>query len=207
MLRFADGATAADDGPQDGVFDAFRPLQDDLGLVNNNGWSSLRTAFEFDLRALPPGATINSASLDVHLNNFEGTRQIALNGYARDGTLYLSDFALGGLVGAGTVGPTPAVLSFSVTSILSQLQSSGAAFAGFNFREDPANEFNFTVMSLNIAGHDAPELSVDYSLVPEPTGLAILGLGVVLLLGWRQGPHAVGLEAGQVFQRVSEPSS
>jgi hypothetical protein len=45
----ADAAT--DVGPQDGVFDAFDPSS--LGLVNNNGFTSLRTALEFDISAVP----------------------------------------------------------------------------------------------------------------------------------------------------------
>src|ERR1035437_9704491 len=73
-LPFADAATAVDNGFQDGVFDAFTPLN--LGSVVNNGGTSFRTALEFDLRALPPGAIINSAALNASLNNFEGTHQI-----------------------------------------------------------------------------------------------------------------------------------
>src|SRR5204862_768764 len=40
-----------------------------------------------------------------------------------------------------------------------------AAFAGFNFREEPANTNNFLVMSLDMAG-GAPLLSVDFSPAP-----------------------------------------
>jgi len=41
-LSFMSADTAVDDGPQDGVFDTFRPLN--LGSVVNNGWTSFRTA-------------------------------------------------------------------------------------------------------------------------------------------------------------------
>jgi hypothetical protein len=190
-LPFADAATAVDNGFQDGVFDAFTPLN--LGSVVNNGGTSFRTALEFDLRALPPGAIINSAALNASLNNFEGTRQIALNGYAGDGTVRLSDFALDGLVGLRTVGPTPSGLNFDVTSFLSDLQNSGAPFAGFNFREDPANQFNYTVMNIPMGVYDAPRITVDYTVIPEPAGTALFGLVAALLVLTRQRHRAAGL--------------
>ena len=204
-LAFAAAATAMDDGPQDGVFDAFTPLN--LGSVVNNGWTSFRTALQIDLSALPPGAIIHSASLDAVLNNLEGTRQIALSGYAGDGAVQLSDFALNGLVGVKSVGPTPTGLSFDVTSFLSQLQSSGAPFAGFNFSEDPANQFNFTVMYLTMGGRDAPRLSVDYTVVPEPAGLALFGLGVALLVLVRQKHRAAGPGSRALSSRQSRIGS
>jgi hypothetical protein len=182
-LPCAAAATAVDDGPQDGVFDAFAPLN--LDSMDYNGWTSFRTALEFDLRGLPPGTIINSASLDANLSNPEGTRQIALNGYAGDGTVHLSDFALDGFVGAQTVGPVPTALSFDVTSFLSDLQSSGAAFAGFSSREDPANRFNFIVMSLYMGANGGPRLTVDYTVVPEPVSLVLFGVGAALLLATR----------------------
>ena len=100
------------------------------------------------------------------LNNFEGLRQVAVNGYAGDGAVQLLDFATDGLVGASTVPPAGvATLNFDVTTFLSQLISNRAAFAGFNFREQPANTNNFLVMSLDMAGA-APALSVDFSPPP-----------------------------------------
>jgi len=193
-----------DNGPQNGVFDAFIPLLYDRGLVVNNGWTSFRTALEFDLRTLPPGTTINFASLTVFLNNGEGTREIALNGYAGDGTVQLTDFALNGFVGAQTVGWGLTALNFDVTSFLSQLQSSGGTFAGFNFREDPANQFNYTVMQLSVAVYNAPELSVDYTEVPEATSPAIFGLGVALLLSGSQALRMARPRNGRSFQRAPE---
>ena len=190
VLPLADAATAVDDGPQDGVFDAFSPLN--FGSVNNNGWTSFRTALEYDLGALPAGATINSASLDALLYPSDSTRQLALNGYAGDGTVDLGDFAFNGFLGARTVGPTPTALNFEVTIFLSQLYSSGSAFAGFNFREDPANQFNFLVMWFSMNGDNAPALSVDYTVVPEPAGLPLFGLGMALLVLTRRRHRAVG---------------
>lgn len=89
-LSFKSVATAVDDGPQDGVFDSFAPFN--LGSVNNNGWTSFRTALEFDISAIPAGSVINAATLNMFFGWVEGTRQIALHGYVGDGTVQLADF-------------------------------------------------------------------------------------------------------------------
>jgi hypothetical protein len=108
-------ATGVDVGPQDEVFDDFAPFN--LGSVNNNGWTSFRTAFEFDLSELQPGSTINSALLTMALTNFDGTRAIAVHSYPGDGTDQLSDFSLNGLVGTVSIGPTGThTLNFDITA-------------------------------------------------------------------------------------------
>ena len=50
-LKAVSFATGMDNGPQDGVFDSFTILN--LGSVNNNGFTSFGTAFEFSLSGLP----------------------------------------------------------------------------------------------------------------------------------------------------------
>ena len=140
-------ATGVDVGPQDGVFDEFATFS--LGSVNNNGWTSFRTAFEFDLSRFQPGSTINSALLTMALTNFEGTRAVEVHSYAGDGTVQLSDFALNGLAGTVSLGPTGTqTLNFDVTAIVADLVANGATIAGFNLREEPANNTNFLVMFL-----------------------------------------------------------
>src|SRR5688500_14001867 len=58
-LDYIDIATGVDDGPQDGIFDTF--TIPNLGSVNNNGFTSFRTAFEFNLADIPAGASIGQA--------------------------------------------------------------------------------------------------------------------------------------------------
>ncbi len=153
-------ATAVDEGQQDGVFEAIDPVN--LGLVNNNGYSSYRTSFEFDLAGLPGGATINSARLTVVLSNFEGLRGLELHGYPGSGAVRLADFALNGLVGTALVDASGTqTLVFDVTNFVAGLAADGQAFAGFNVREEPANSTNFTVMFLELGG--VPGLSIEFS--------------------------------------------
>lgn len=156
-LHYVSIATGVDDGPQDGNFDSVSSL--DLGAVNNNGYTSFRTAFEFSLAGLPPGATINSATLTFPLSNFEGTRALELHGYAGDGTVQLGDFALNRLVGSASVGTCcTQVLVFDVTSFV----AGGGAFLGFSVREEPANPSNFLVMRLE-GLHFFPVLAIEFS--------------------------------------------
>ena len=130
------------------MFDEFATFNP--GSVNNNGGTSFRTAFEFDLSGLQPGSTINSALLTMALTNFEGTRAIEVHRYPGDGTVELSDFALNGLVGTVSIGPTGTqMLNFDVTAVVANLVANGSTLAGFNIREEPANSANFLG---NVAG-------------------------------------------------------
>jgi hypothetical protein len=159
-LNFVSVNTGVDNGPQDGIFDAFAPFN--LGSVNNNGFTSFRTAFEFSVSGLPVGSTVNSAKLTMALTNFEGMRAIEVHGYAGNGTVQLSDLALNGLVAtaSASAGGTQAFI-FDVTSFVSDLAAGGGTFAGFNVREEPANASNFLVMNLALTG--VPVLSIDFS--------------------------------------------
>ena len=162
-LDYVSLRTGRDDGPQDGIFDSFADYN--LGSVNNNGYTSFRTAFEFSLSGLTTGSTINAAELTLVLQAWEGTRSIEVHGYSGDGSVHLGDFALNGLVGtvsADASGTQTFVLD--VTSFLAELTANGAAFAGFNVREEPPNSANFTVMALELNG--TPVLSIDF--LPGP---------------------------------------
>jgi hypothetical protein len=162
-VSFVSVATGVDDGPQDGAFDSI--TAPGLGCVNNNGYTSFRTAFEFSLSALPAGATINTATLTVSLSNFEGQRAVEVHGYAGDGTVQLADFAVDGLVGSASVDPSGTQLvNFDVTSFVADLVVRGETFAGFDVREEPANGSNFIVMWLDgVASGFLPLLSIAYS--------------------------------------------
>ena len=175
-------ATATDYGPQDGVYDAMQTGP--LGYVVNNGYTSWRIAMEFNLSRIPQGATINAATLTLFVNYIEGIRQIALNGYAGVGTISLPDFSQNGLVGNATLEPSGShSIAFDATTLLQNLCLAGNVFAGFNLREDPANDFNYNVLLFNLDGAAAPQLSIDYTLnataVPE-NGSHLIDIALLL---------------------------
>lgn len=163
-------ATGVDNGPQDGVFDSF--TIGNLGSVNNNGFTSFRTNFEFSLSDLPAGSTINSAKLTMHLRNFEGIRALAVHGYAGDGTVQLGDFAVNGLVATASVDASGTqILILDVTSFVADLVADGETFAGFNVREEPANTSNFLVMA--IESGPPVVLSIDFTAEQKAVFLVI----------------------------------
>src|SRR5688572_10352585 len=162
-LDFVAAASATDEGPQDGVFDAFLIPSDELA-VNNNGFTSLRGAVEFDLAGIPSDVTINAATLSLLVNFVEGTRQIELHGYAGDGSVSLGDFSRNGLVNSTTLNPPGSeMVLFDATAFLSDLVTTGGSFAGFNLREEPANDSNFIVLFFAKDGPPRPRLSIDFT--------------------------------------------
>jgi len=156
-------ATAVDLGPQDGAFDLISTL--DLGAVNNNGWTSFRTAFEFGLSGIPAGSAVHSARLTLVMSNFEGERSLEVHGYAGNGMVELDDFARAGRVASAGLGSQGTVtLVMDVSSFVAGLVAEGQGFAGFNVREDPANAANFLVMRLEgLAGNVLPLLSIEFT--------------------------------------------
>ena len=169
-LDYVSVGTGVDAGPQDGTFDSF--TIPNLGSVNNNGWTSFRTAVEFSLSGLPATATINSATLSVAIANVEGTRSVQVHGFAGDGAVGLGDLAHDGLIGSVTLQPVGGqVFTVDATAFVAQLVASRSSVAGFNIREEPANTANFLVMSTDLRG--SPVLSVDFTVGPQVQPVAI----------------------------------
>lgn len=164
-IHASDMRGARDDGPQDGTFDAFVQQFS----VNNNGWTSLATAFEFDLSVIPPGATLEMAVLGLLVNAYEGNRQLAVSAYSGDGAVSLTDFAAGSLVERRTVDASTPQVFMDVSGVVDGWLVDKAPFGGFNLREDPSNCCNYTVMGVD-GQPDFPSLYVAYRM---PTVLPV----------------------------------
>lgn len=201
-LKYASIATCVDEGEQDGVCDSF--ADSNLGSVNNNGYTSFRTAFEFDLSGLPAGAIVNSATLTMVLTNWEGSRALQARGYAGDGTVHLADCDnLDGLVGTFGVDPSGTqTVTLDVTGFVAGLVAGGGPFAGFNVREEPANASNFLVMSLDL--QYTPVLSIDFS-AEQIVGIDIKPGGVPNSINRRsEGKIPVAILSSATFDALSE---
>jgi hypothetical protein len=170
-LEPVDIATGVDNGPQDGVFDVFSPLN--IGSVDNNGYISYRTGFEFDLSAIPRGAKINAANLTLNVGYVEGARSLAVNIYSGDGSVSLADLSSNGLAEATLILQPPGSQSIAfsnLSTIIQNLVSNNCHYAGFNLREEPANTANYTILFFDATGVTAPQLLIDYesNSVPNP---------------------------------------
>jgi hypothetical protein len=157
--------SATDEGPQDGVFDVeYTPVPP--YLINNNGWTSLATALEFDLSAIPADVTIVSAQLTVGVGTIEGNRSLAISGYSGSGSAALADFSAGALLAEKSV-PAGGTSTFTldVTTFVADLIGGGHAFAGFNLRESPANAYGWQVMVMNWQPDVSPVLTVQYEAI------------------------------------------
>ena len=120
---------AVDDGPEDGIFDAFVDASQ-VGSVNDNGFTSFRTAFEFSLQGIPSESTINSATLMFRLENSEGTRGVRVDGYAGDGAPNLTDFGFDNLLSSMSIAPDPFFpVDLDTTNFVSALFANGDGFA------------------------------------------------------------------------------
>jgi hypothetical protein len=160
--------SAIDIGPQDGIVDVFAgPIN--VGSVNNNGYTSYRTAFEFNLSGIPLGAILNNAQVTMGLQVCEGVRTVKVDGYIGDGIVQLTDFLPSEEVGSTTVDATTdpswcvfpqRAWVFDVTSYVANVLAAGEAIVGFNVREEarPPSSPNYTIMHVS-----NPMLSVTFT--------------------------------------------
>lgn len=181
-LKAVAAASAVDDGPQDRVFDSISPSEWG-GLVADNGWTSYRTAVEFDVSVVPAGSKISRATLFLAVGWVGEPRGIAAHGYAGDGSISLSDFSHDGFVDGVALTPFGSYwVPFDATSFVESLLSGGQPFAGFNLREDPATPSNPGIVFFGLAlpgGEPRLTIDVESRVVPEPVTLSLFGTGLV----------------------------
>ncbi len=168
-LSFLDANTAIDYGFQDGIFDAFVPSN--FGSVDNNGYTSFATAMQFDLSAIPPGSKIAGATLTMAVGYVQGSRSVALGGYAGDGSVRLTDFSSNPPVAAVNLQPPGSEsVALDAGAFIKTLIAGGQRFAGFTLREEPPNNANFEVLFFAMTGVLAPRLSIEFEPVVDSDG-------------------------------------
>ena len=173
------------DQPVNGVFDVFFP-SNSVYVVGEIGNGVSRSVLEFSLSAIPVGATVNSAKLQLHTVasvSSDGATPVQLETrlYSGDGIAEIADLTRSGV----QMGPLPTVQGdnplFVYTSDFQSLFASGAQYEGFTLLGDSTNyivEFGSRNYS-NIAAR--PTLTIEFS-VPEPCTLLLLSVGAIALL-------------------------
>ncbi len=154
-----------------------------------------RFALEFDLSAIPAGATIEAASMSLSLANFEDNFgngvPLEIHGYSGDGSVDTADFSVSNLIDGFTL-PRPqssVPMTRDVTSFLQQLVDSNQSFAGLMIRLPqgglPGNYIGHRlVFFYSSESGSPPRLDVSFtSAVPEPSALLSTGLGLAILGG------------------------
>jgi hypothetical protein len=178
-------ATAEDQGSQDGQFDAFTPLN--LGSIDNNGFTSFRTALEFNFPIIPAGSTIRSVSLFIRLGFVEGARNLEIHSYPDDGVIQLEDFSRNGFAASVSL---PNGISgdayFDLTASMRAVKDTGASSFGLSLREDPTYTGNFAVFNIETSGPGAPVVTVDFAPLPECSALWLLAMAGVVVFAMRR---------------------
>jgi PEP-CTERM motif len=175
------------DQPRDGIFDSLFPTSP-ANVVGGTADSEYRSALEFALSPVPPGATIASAMLVMHgvlSSGSGGQMDLYVHSYAGNGVAELSNLMINNPV-AGPItepfGPVPDSVQFDVSTAVRSLYLAGAAYAGLSLHAmPPAYVLQFGSME-NPNLDSRPTLVINYS-VPEPASMLLAGVAALCLIG------------------------
>lgn len=161
-----------------------------------------RIAVAFDLSEIPTGSTVTSATLefqsvggaaqtDIHrlTNSFVDT---GVTWRFRDGTTEWTNWDTDmeqdyiALATAASTGAATSTTSFDVTSDVALFVAGAAVNHGWVVigPEDPAA--TSTSIDVLVQGEGSPRLTIDYTPIPEPASLALLGAGGLMMLSRRR---------------------
>ncbi len=200
---------------RDGTWDAMEPAADALMPVGlGTGVTDRRGAMEFDLHAIPAGATITSATFSISSLGYGGksglNASIYLAGYVGDGVIDLTDMTQTGnqIGGPFEYRSTPEwtspgePLSIDVTDFVQSLYgvqqygglllwgaitNSSGWTPGFSTSDSFSVQFLASEAGDDYTGEQAPILSVEYvPQVPEPSTVLLFGTGLVGVITLRR---------------------
>ncbi|MEM7412075.1 MAG: DNRLRE domain-containing protein [Myxococcota bacterium] len=165
LVPIADGELS--DDPRDGVFDTIDATDVAIDLESIASQNVLRRgALEFDLTAIPVGATITSATL--RLTQFGGgtaPSRIDVHGYVADGSIDLGDAeASNTLAGQTFYSSVPAFVVVDVTGYVESLVSRGVPTLGLSLRTDESSANARLRFGASELASDPPELMIEWDV-------------------------------------------
>lgn len=193
LVPVADGYVedARNDGDSDfDTIDTNSTIYLHLEVIQGVTDTELRGVVEFDITSIPVGSTIISAQLVLVTAPLGGAAGPLCDvyGYAGDGSIDLGDALAGvSLTPPSTFAPSmvPGTTNYLdiQTGFIQSLTDAGESYAGFTMR--PVNSdrhIYFDALETGVA----PALNVEYTAIPEPGTIALLGLGALGLIGRRK---------------------
>lgn len=185
ILATADGDIRSSTGIP-GKFDTV----DSTALSVGPNFDLQRGAIEFSLGAIPKGATINSAAFITSVDITAGTGNITVDfgAYPGDGIIEAADAtASNSIVGSYTRDATSIVnfdASIPIDNTAIQSIFNSHKYVGLNLWRDPASSaqaLGFSSLENGNGFARPPTLAIDYTVVPEPSVPACLGLCILAL--------------------------
>jgi hypothetical protein len=158
------------DAQADGVFDSIDTTSPGITVLSNGGATpaTRRGLFEFDLRSVPKGASVLSASFQVKVYGGTSPARFDLYGYRGDGVVDLSDATRGDTQVATLIWSSlPSSATFDATGYVQSLVSQGVPFLGLNLRAlEVGRSYSVTVGAEESS--PPPQLTVTYSTSGPP---------------------------------------
>jgi hypothetical protein len=179
---------SADDSNHDGIWDTWAPPGSDLlAYKGSPGGYNYHAVLEFDTSPLPSNAVIVDATFRIMYDGASGHEADSLkfNSYVGDGIVTFADCVVNNQIGPLYNGYAPPNGGYyyyvPATSFIQSLVDNHQRYAGFMIENLEQIQTAF-ISSSSRYWSWRPQIQVTYYTVPEPSPIALLGMGAVSVI-------------------------